>query len=145
MCKGLLIHNLLCFEFVELTLNPNRSLENFAFILSENSRYMAIIMSEAICFLQQMTVIHNTLLSKISNDRFGLNISVYDTKTEYSFLYHIPGTDRHSRKEKNNGRNNSTLPFLNSYGKSKRTNWQLTNFTYEKINLFYFNNIIMWL
>ena len=30
----------------------------------------------------------------------NLNISVYDTKTEYSFLYHIPGTDRHSRKEK---------------------------------------------
>ena len=28
-----------------------------------------------------------------------LHIYVYDTKTEYSFLYHIPGTDRHSRFE----------------------------------------------
>ena len=31
---------------------PNRSLENFAFILSENTRYIAIIMSEVIYFLQ---------------------------------------------------------------------------------------------
>ncbi|MFA7325897.1 MAG: hypothetical protein WC121_04475 [Candidatus Kapaibacterium sp.] len=28
-----------------------------------------------------------------------LNITVYDSKTEYSFLYHAPGTDRHSRDE----------------------------------------------
>ncbi|WKZ76144.1 MAG: RHS repeat-associated core domain-containing protein [Vicingaceae bacterium] len=28
-----------------------------------------------------------------------LNISVFDTKTEYSFLYHAPGTDRHKRNE----------------------------------------------
>ena len=31
---------------------PNRSLKNFTFILLENPRYMAIIMSEVICFLQ---------------------------------------------------------------------------------------------
>lgn len=29
----------------------------------------------------------------------NLNIEVYDTKTEYSFLYHAPQTDRHSRSE----------------------------------------------
>ena len=29
----------------------------------------------------------------------NLNIVVYDTKTEYSFLYHAPGTDRHTRSE----------------------------------------------
>ena len=29
----------------------------------------------------------------------GLHVTVYDTKTEYSFLYHLPNTDRHSRKE----------------------------------------------
>lgn len=45
-----------------------KSLENFSFILSENSRYVAIIMSEAIYFLQQLIAIHNTLLSKIFND-----------------------------------------------------------------------------
>jgi len=30
----------------------------------------------------------------------NLNISVYDDKTEYSLLYHIPGTDRHERSER---------------------------------------------
>ncbi|MBY5952858.1 RHS repeat-associated core domain-containing protein, partial [Algoriphagus marincola] len=35
-----------------------------------------------------------------SLDKNGnLNIGVYDTKTEYSFLYHAPGTDRHTRSE----------------------------------------------
>jgi len=29
-----------------------------------------------------------------------LNITVYDTKTEWSALYHAPGTDRHTRSEK---------------------------------------------
>ena len=29
----------------------------------------------------------------------NLHVTVYDTKTEYSFLYHAPKTDRHSRKE----------------------------------------------
>lgn len=28
-----------------------------------------------------------------------LTVEVYDTKTEYSFLYHFPGTDRHKRQE----------------------------------------------
>lgn len=27
----------------------------------------------------------------------NLHVTVEDTKTEYSFLYHLPGTDRHSR------------------------------------------------
>ncbi|MPR31927.1 DUF6443 domain-containing protein [Salmonirosea aquatica] len=34
---------------------------------------------------------------QFSVDKDMLNISVYDTKTEYSFLYHAPGTTRHSR------------------------------------------------
>ena len=50
----------------------NRSLENFAFILLENSTYMAIIKSEVIYFHQQLIAIHNTLLAKISNDRLGI-------------------------------------------------------------------------
>ncbi len=28
-----------------------------------------------------------------------LTVEVYDTKTEWSFLYHYPGTDRHKRSE----------------------------------------------
>ncbi|HCC50956.1 MAG TPA: hypothetical protein DEQ30_01980 [Porphyromonadaceae bacterium] len=28
-----------------------------------------------------------------------LTVEVYDTKTEYSFMYHFPGTDRHQRSE----------------------------------------------
>jgi len=29
-----------------------------------------------------------------------LNVTVYDDKTEYSLLYHIPGTDKHERSER---------------------------------------------
>lgn len=31
--------------------------------------------------------------------KIGLYVTVYDTKTEYSFLYHLPNTDRHSKNE----------------------------------------------
>ena len=30
----------------------------------------------------------------------NLNVTVYDDKTEYSLLYHIPGTDKHERSER---------------------------------------------
>ena len=55
---------------------------------------MAIIMSEAICFLQQMTVIHNTLLSKISNDRFGFipysfNQNIKTMRSTFKILFYI--------------------------------------------------------
>ena len=33
------------------------------------------------------------------DNKGNLNITVYDTKTEYSFLYHKQGTDRHKRSE----------------------------------------------
>ena len=35
---------------------------------------------------------------RLEND--NLHVTVEDTKNEYSFLYHIPGTDRHARSEK---------------------------------------------
>ena len=31
----------------------------------------------------------------------NLNVTVYDDKTEYSLLYHFPGTDKHERSERN--------------------------------------------
>ena len=35
----------------------------------------------------------------LSKDEKTLSIHVYDTKNEYSFLLHLPGTDRHTRAE----------------------------------------------
>ncbi len=51
-------------------------------------------MSEAICFLQQMAVIHNTLLSKISNDRFGFipysfNQNIKTVRSTFKILFYI--------------------------------------------------------
>lgn len=45
-------------------------------------------------------LIPNCLRSNLSYSPLAaLELYVNDTKTEYSFLYHAPKTDRHSRKE----------------------------------------------